>query len=91
MTLANPLKLGSALAITVAVGYAACTLVFWLFPEASASFMTALFHGRDFRALEVAGTFTFASFAQALVVLAVWAFLLGALYGWLAGRLRAAT
>lgn len=55
---------GAALALTVAIGYAACTLGFWLWPDAA-----------------------FGSFLYALVVLAAWAFGLGALLGWISGRL----
>lgn len=88
MTLSNPYKVGSALAITVAIGYALCTAVFWLFPEASANFMNALFHGLDFRPLKRDGTFTFASFVYGFAVLAVWAFLMGTIFAWVAERIR---
>ena len=81
------IRTGAALAATVAMGYAACTLVFWLWPEAAANFMNALFHGLDFRKLQSgAALFSFGSFAYALLILAVWAFGLGALFGWLFGR-----
>lgn len=86
MTFGNSLKLGGALAITVGIGYALCTIVFWLFPEAAANFMNALFHGLDFRPLAVAGAFTFASFAYGLAVLVIWAFFLGSIFGWVAER-----
>ena len=52
MTLEKPLKLGGTLAVTVAVGYALCTVVFAIFPNSAANFMTALFHGMDFRVLK---------------------------------------
>lgn len=82
-----PIKTGAALAVTVAIGYAACTFVFWLWPEAAASFMNALFHGLDFRKLQSGSAlFSLGSFASALVVMAVWAFGLGTLFGWLSGR-----
>ena len=82
---------GCVLAATVGIGYAACTLVFWLFPDAAANFMNALFHGLDFRKLQ-AGTslFSFGSFVYAEVILMGWAFGLGALFGWLDGRWHAA-
>ena len=91
MTIRQPFRLGGALAITVAVGYALCTIAFWLFPDAAANFMNALFHGLDFRALKVSGAFTFGSFAYGLGVLVAWAFLLGTLFGWVAHRLRVAS
>jgi hypothetical protein len=82
------LRSATAFAITVAVGYTACTVVFWLWPEAAASFMNGLFHGLDFRKLRAgAALFTFSSFIYALIVLTAWAFGLGGLFGWISGRL----
>lgn len=82
------LRTGTALAATVAVGYAACTLAFWIWPEAAMRFMNALFHGLDFRKLQGgAALFDFGSFVSALVVMAAWAFGLGSLFGWLFSRL----
>ena len=84
----NTIRIGSAFAITVAVGYALCSAVFWIWPQAAASFMNGLFHGLDFTKLQSGPTlFSFGSFLYALVVLAAWAFGLGALFGWLSGRL----
>ena len=75
------LRHGLAFAITIAVGYAACALIFLSFPEASATFMNSLFHGLDFRRLQPAGGgFDFAGFAAAGAVLTGWAFLLGCLF-----------
>ncbi|HEU4353866.1 MAG TPA: DUF5676 family membrane protein [Burkholderiales bacterium] len=86
--MSNVIRTGAAFAITVAVGYALCTLVFWIWPEAAAGFMNALFHGLDFTRLQSGPTlFRFGSFFYALIVLAAWAFGLGALLGWILGRL----
>ena len=83
----NALRAGSAFTITVAVGYALCSLVFWLWPEASANFMNGLFHGLDFRKLQSGATlFNFGSVLYALLILAIWAFGLGTLFGWIFGR-----
>ena len=88
----NAIRSGTAFAVTVAIGYTACTLVFQIWPEASANFMNALFHGLDFRKLQSGATlFSFASFGYALVVLAAWAFGLGALFGWVSKRLADAS
>ena len=87
MTLGNPYKVGGTLAITVAIGYSLCTIVFWLFPEASANFMNALFHGLDFTPLKRDGTFTFTSFVFGLAVLAAWAFFTGAVFAWVGERI----
>jgi hypothetical protein len=84
----NSLKTGAALAVTVGIGYALCTFAFWLWPEAAANFMNALFHGLDFRKLQAGNSlFSFGSFLYGEAVLVGWAFALGALFGWLADRL----
>lgn len=83
----NALRTGGASAITVGIAYAACSVVFWLFPEAAAGFTKALFHGLDFRQLHGAPAgFSFGGFLYALGVLAVWAFVFGGLFGWINGR-----
>jgi hypothetical protein len=82
------LRAGAALAITAALGYAACTLVFLMWPELAANFVNALFHGLEFRKLQSGpALFDFGRFFYVLVVLVVWAFWLGALFGWLFERL----
>ncbi len=87
MATGNSIRTGTALAATVGIAYIACTLVFWIWPEAAANFMNALFHGLDFRKLQAGATlFSFGSFLYALVVMLVWAFALGALFGWLLER-----
>ena len=81
-------RAGGALAVTVAVGYTACTLVFVLWPETAASFMNALFHGLEFRKLQNGpALFDSGRFFYVLLVLAVWAFWFGALFGWVFERL----
>ena len=83
MTYRNALRTGVAFATTVGIGYALCTAVFWLWPEAAANFMNALFHGLDFRKLQSGqALFSFGSFFYALVVMVAWAFGLGAIFGW---------
>lgn len=87
MVTANPIRAGAALAVSVGIGYAACTLVFWLWPDTAAYFMNALFHGLDFRKLQSGSTpFNFSSFLYALVALMAWTFVLGAIYGWVLRR-----
>ena len=72
---------GVSLAVTVGAAYTACALVFRIWPESAVSFMNALFHGMDFRRLQVGpALFDFGAFAYALVIFMGWAFLLGALY-----------
>ena len=84
----DAIRTGTTLAVTVAIGYALCTLAFWIWPEAAANFMNALVHGLEFRRLQSGPTlFSFGSFFYALLVMAAWAFGLGALFGWISGRL----
>lgn len=84
----SSLRNGIALAVTIGVGYAACTLAFWAWPELAMSFMNSLFHGLDFRKLQAGPKlFEFGSFLYSLAGFVVWAFLLGTLYGWLRSRL----
>jgi hypothetical protein len=76
-----PWNLGAILALTVAIGYALCSLVFAAQPEAAASFMTALFHGLDFRKLQSGQElFSFREFGYAVAVLTAWAFVLGTVF-----------
>ena len=81
------IRTATALAVTVGIGYIACTLVFWAWPEAAASFMNGLFHGLDFRKLQSGpALFSFGSFVYALIVMVAWAFGLGALFAWIRAR-----
>lgn len=80
------IRTGIAFAITVGIGYIACSFSFWLWPDAAANFMNALFHGLDFSRLQGARAFTFGGFSYALGVMVVWAFALGTLFGWLNKR-----
>jgi len=87
MTTTNAARAGITLAITVGIGYSACALVFWIWPEVAATFMNRLFHGLDFRKLQSGATlFRFDDFAYALAGLMIWAFIFGTIYGWLQTR-----
>lgn len=74
------LRIPLLLSVTVGIGYALCTAVFAAFPGMAANFMTALFHGMDFRLLQVADVFSVGSFAYALAILVAWTFMLGWIY-----------
>ncbi|HSD41317.1 MAG TPA: DUF5676 family membrane protein [Burkholderiales bacterium] len=77
----DPWRTGTALAVTVVIGYAICAVIFVAFPDASANFMNSLFHGLDFRKLQpAAGRFSLAGFGVAAVVMAGWAFVVGAIF-----------
>ena len=86
MTTLNPWKSGAVLAVTIAVAYAVCALLFALAPERGIDFMNAISHGMDFRKLGEPIPFTFLMFVYPLVVLTIWGFLVGALYTWLSKR-----
>ena len=77
----NPWRTGTALAVTVVLAYALCAAIFALLPDASVTFMNALFHGLDFRKLQpAAGGFSLAGFGAVAAVMAAWAFVVGAIY-----------
>jgi len=75
-----PWRLGVVAALTVTVGYAVCSLIWFVLMGPSMAFLNALFHGLDFRALYVGGSFEPVGWFIVLVVLSVWAYLLGALF-----------
>jgi hypothetical protein len=83
------IRTGVAFAFTVAIGYAACSVLFWLFPGIAMAFMNSLFHGLDFGKLQASNTFSFGGFAYAVVMLSAWAFMLGAVFEGIQRRLRA--
>jgi hypothetical protein len=83
----NPLRTGIALAITVALFYALCTVAWALAPETFLALMNNLFHGLDFSSLVQARPFTFSGFVVPLLVLSAWALGAGAFFAWLSNRL----
>jgi hypothetical protein len=84
---ASALRTGAALAVTVAVFYALCALVWLVAPGPFLGFMNGLFHGIDFASLVRPAPFSWGGFIQALVVMSVWAFLAGSFFAWLRQRL----
>ncbi len=88
MTNSNVWGTGIALGITVAIAYTACALVFWLWPQAAATFMNGLFHGLDFTKLQSGqALFSFNAFFYALVGMSAWAFVLGSIFAWMQQRI----
>lgn len=81
------LRTGMALAVTVALFYALCTLAWLVAPGPFLGFMNGLFHGMDFSMLLRPAPFSWGGFVAALLVMAVWAFLAGTFFGWLRRRL----
>jgi len=79
----KPWSVGAAVALTVLVTYAVCTVIFVTFPDSSVNFLNALFHGLDFRKLQQpAGGFSYGGFGGVAVTWVVVGFLVGALYAW---------
>jgi len=83
-------RTGMALAVTVAVFYSLCTLVWLAAPGPFLGFMNNLFHGIDFTSLVHPGGLAWGGFFQALLVMSLWAFLAGTFFGWLRLLLGAA-
>jgi hypothetical protein len=89
-TAAHPaLSTGISLAVTVALFYALCTLVWLAAPKPFLLFMNSLFHGIDFTALLTSAPFSWSGFIEALLVMSLWAFLAGTFFSWLRLRLGA--
>lgn len=78
----SPSRTGSALAITVGLFYALCTLAWAVVPGPFLNFMNNLFHGVDFSGLVQPHPFAWLGFLTALLVLSAWAFLAGAFFAW---------
>ena len=78
---------GIALAITVGVFYALCTLIWTLAPGPSLGFLNSLFHGMDFGSMARPGPFDWGGYFTSLVVLCIWALLAGTFYAWLVTRM----
>ena len=84
---ARPFSTGIALAVTVAVFYALCTLAWVLAPGPFLGFMNSLFHGMDFSAMVQPRPFAWSGFLVALLLLSGWALLAGSFFAWLRNRL----
>lgn len=78
----KPLHTGLALSVTVALFYSLCALVEVTWPDQFMGFMNGLFHGLDFRKLMTTEPYNWSSFFFALVILASWAFAIGAFFAW---------
>lgn len=85
----QPLRTGLAFAVTVAMFYALCTLVWLAAPGPFMNFLNSLFHGLDFAPLVKHTEFSWRGFLGAVAVLFVWALLAGTFFGWLRHRIGA--
>lgn len=73
---------GRSLAITMALSYTLCALLYWLWPQQGIRFLNALFHGLDFGRLLTPAPFSLTDFFMPMTVLVVWGFVIGTLYSW---------
>ena len=89
MTKLNPWKFGVVLSLTVGIGYVLCTIVWVSYTGPAIDFLNALFHGLDFRKLQMGSAFSVSNFGYALVVMMVWAYLIGAIFAALRNLLLA--
>ena len=80
MTKLNPWIFGGVLSITVVANYVLCTIFWYVFPGPSLDLINGLFHGMDFRKIYAATPFSTGTFLYVLIVLAVWSYILGAIY-----------
>ncbi|TWC59887.1 hypothetical protein FBY04_102171 [Pseudomonas sp. SJZ080] len=67
-----PWKTGISLALTMAVSYTICALLYALWPTQGIAFLSALFHGLDFGRLQAPQDYSVATFVGPLLVLSVW-------------------
>ena len=85
----NPWLHGAVLSLTVAISYLLCALFWYLLPGPSLDLLNGLFHGMDFRKLEAVAAFSIGTFLYVLAVLAVWSYVIGAIYALIHNWLRA--
>lgn len=83
-----PWKTGLSLALTMAVSYAVCTLLYVLWPAQGIAFLNALFHGLDFNRLQTTQGYGMMTFLGPLLVLTLWGAMVGTLFAWLSGKLH---
>ena len=76
----NPWKFGAVIALTVGINYTLCAIAWLSFPGLAIDLLNALFHGLDFRKLQVTGAFSASGFTYALITLMAFTYVLGAVY-----------
>ncbi len=80
MTKLNPWNFGAVLSITVVINYILCAMFWYVFTDPAIKFLNILFHGMDFTKIYASTAFALGDFLYVLIVLAVWAYILGAIY-----------
>jgi hypothetical protein len=83
-----PWKTGLALALSMAISYTVCAVLYALWPAQGIAFLNALFHGLDFSRLQAPQAYSAADFLGPLLVLSGWGALVGTLFAWLHCKLQ---
>lgn len=91
MTQLNPRTFGAVVSITVIINYILCAIFWYAFSGPALDLINGLFHGMDFRRIYTATPFSAGTFAYVLVVLAVWSYVVGAVYAAVRNWLRPET
>lgn len=85
----SPFALGLAFAFTIAIMYTICAMAWMIWREPALDFLNALFHGLDFRKLQIPQSrFSFATFVYPLLVMSAWGFVTGTLFGTIVNRFK---
>jgi len=71
---------GSVLSITFVINYILCTMFWYAFTEPAIKFLNILFHGMDFTKIYASIAFSPGDFLYVLIVFAVCAYILRAIY-----------
>lgn len=84
----NPWRFGLVLSITVLVNYVLCAIVWYSLNGPSLKFLNALFHGMDFTKIYASTAFSLTDFLYVLIVLSVWAYVLGLIYALIRNQVK---
>ncbi len=86
----NPLTVGLAVAITLAIVNTLCAIVVWLWPDAAFSIVGSFAHGLDVRAVQSSEPLGFGRFLVGLISIGIIGFIIGAVFAWTYNALRRA-
>ena len=84
----NPLTVGLATAITLAIVNTLCAIVVWLWPDAAFSIVGSFAHGLDVRAVQSPEPFGPGRFLVGLISIGTIGFVIGAVFAWTYNALR---
>ncbi len=84
----NPLTVGLAMAITLAIVNTLCAVVVWLWPDAAFSIVGSFAHGLDFRAVQSSELLGLGRFLVGLISIGAIGFVVGAVFAWVYNALR---